>query len=85
MNEASHSDPFDVFDESDEEQTTDTLRDPENGVGLFHGGTEKALLHFVKNNLSAEQLNLPYSEKLVLLIDLIDRFCYERHWVRTSH
>ncbi|GAX10143.1 catechol O-methyltransferase [Fistulifera solaris] len=80
------ADPFDVFDESDGEREETTkeaqiLRDPENGVLMFHGGTEKALLVFVKNNLSREQLALPPSDKLVLLIDLIDRFCYERHWM----
>jgi hypothetical protein len=80
-------DPFDVFDESDDEEQGTTkevqiLRDPSNGVLMFHGGTERALLVFVKNNLSREELALPPSEKLVLIIDLIDRFCYERHWVR---
>lgn len=82
------SDLFDVFDESDDEQQgrsingQQMLRDPENGVLVFHGGTEKALLVFVKNNIPKEQLDLASSEKLVLLMDLIDRFCYERHWVR---
>ena len=82
-------DVFDVFDESgddDDEQVTtikghQSLRDPENGVLVFHGGTEKALLVFVKN--SFEQLDLtPSDDTLGILIDLIDRFCFERHWVR---
>lgn len=84
-------DLFDVFDESEDEeqiatiQEQQTLRDPENGVLAFHGGTEKALLVFVKNNLSRKNANSTPSETLVRLMDLIDRFCFERHWVRFEH
>lgn len=70
-------DPFSAFDEED---TTEAgIRPPENGVLVFHRGTEQALLHFVYNGTTNVESNA--SAKRRQIVQLVDDFCFSRHWM----
>lgn len=72
-------DPFACFDSDRDESDTQVeakIRDPDCGVLAFHAGTEQALLLHVQN-----QLNLPEEQSPESVLQTIDDFCIERHWM----
>jgi catechol O-methyltransferase len=80
-------DPFAVFGDDvlietsvvvAEENTENSVRDPSCGVLVFHEGTEASLLYFVQNGLEKRS---PDKDPTDQVINLIDEFCYRRHWM----
>lgn len=69
-------------------------RNPANGFNSHHVGTEQAMLQFVRNGiddftmkdsiptLEGEETNKVEPTMLVdVAIDLVDKFCFQRHWM----
>jgi len=80
---ASSSDPFGIFgDENDSsaKSTDKTIRrDPSNGVLVHHAGIEASLWHYVENEMEGFQGET--NAKRQRILDLVDHFCYTRHWM----
>ena len=77
-------DPFSCFDDNEEGTTVDDVldaavleRSDECGVLTFHHGTERALLVHIENEKLRNKNQLGPS----LILELIDSFCTERHWM----
>lgn len=74
-------DPFaDFSDDSSGEE--ETLRSPSDGILVFHKGTEQSLCHFVERSLDVQsETARSDAGSPETVLHLIDRFCYERHWM----
>jgi catechol O-methyltransferase len=67
-------------DSSDDEGNSSTaaaLRPKENGLMVFHAGTEQAMLVYVTAKIESS----PEPPSPQLILSLIDDFCIERHWM----
>lgn len=65
-------------------------RDPNNGILAFHAGTEHALLYHVQQEIlrinyeflsSENAASLPLSDKAAAVLQSIDEFSLQRHWM----
>jgi len=68
---------MDLFSSSDSDSDSPPLRPKANGVMAFHAGTEQALLAY----LSSAHPEPVEKGRAQVLLDGVDRYCVERHWM----
>ncbi len=66
----------DLFGDDDDDEVSVARRPPSCGVMAFHNGTEESMFVFLE-----QELKLQPSFSGLDILEIVDRFCYSRHWM----